>query len=99
MSNFRRPSLLTKIKHGRKLNTGENLTLLLASVRGLEVTRRASQTVLTRELLIIIHSSNYSTWKYFHVFNFSRLGVSMKKFLRQKFPDLRYYIPMTRIVS
>ena len=36
-----------------------------------------SQTALTRELLIIIiHRSNYSTWKNFHGFNFRRLEES-----------------------
>ena len=31
MFNFRCPSLPMKIKHGRKLNTGENLAMLLAN--------------------------------------------------------------------
>ena len=50
-----------------------------------------SQTALTRELLIIIiHCSNYLTWKHFRVINFHRSGVSMKIFERRKIPDLRY---------
>ena len=45
-----------------------------------------SQTVLTHELLIIINRSNDSTWKNVRVFNFRRLGVSMKEKNDKNFP-------------
>ena len=61
-----------------------------------------SRTALTRELLIIIHHSNYSTWKNVHVFNFRRLGVSTKIFNNENFPLYGmiyiFYLPNSYII-